>query len=178
MGTFTKSFGAVGGYIAASNELIQLLRTCSAGSVYSAAISPPACQQIISAIDIITGEDGTELGQTKLQTLRENSNFFRDKMREMGCHVLGEKDSPVVPVMLYNPAKIPAFSRYCLERNLAVVVVGFPAAPLLLSRCRFCISAAHKKEDLEMALEKIEEVAELIGIKYNKRLLTNKKKKD
>lgn len=171
MGTFTKSFGAVGGYIASSKAMIQSLKTCSAGSVYSASISPPACQQIISAIDIITGEDGTDLGQTKLKTLRDNSNFFREKMKEMGCHVLGDTDSPIVPVMLYNPAKIPAFSRFCLERNLAVVVVGFPAAPLLLSRARFCISAAHTREALEEALKKIDEVSGLIGIKYNLPLL-------
>jgi len=151
--------------------MIQSLKTCSAGSVYSASISPPACQQIISAIEIITGEDGTDLGQTKLTTLRDNSNFFRDKLKEMGCHVLGDEDSPIVPVMLYNPAKIAAFSRFCLERNLAVVVVAFPAAPLLLSRARFCISAAHTREALEDALEKIEEVSDLIGIKYSQPLL-------
>lgn len=168
MGTFTKSFGAVGGYIAASKALIQVLKTQSSGSVYSASISPPACQQIISAINIITGADGTDLGQTKLTSLRDNCNYFRERMKKTGCHVLGEKDSPIVPVMLYNSGKIPAFSRFCLERDLAVVVVGFPAVPLLLSRARFCISAAHTREDLDNALEKLEEVAELIGIKYNR----------
>lgn len=171
MGTFTKSFGAVGGYIAGSKELVHLLRTTSAGSAYSSAISPPAAQQIISAIEIITGEDGTNLGQTKLKSLRDNSNFFRKKMIEMGCHVLGDKDSPVVPMMIYNPAKIPAFSRECLARNLAVVVVGFPAAPLLLSRVRFCISAAHTREALDQALGKIDEVCEVVGLKYARPLL-------
>lgn len=177
MGTFTKSFGAVGGYIASSKELIHALKTTSAGSVYSSAISPPACQQIISAISIITGEDGTDLGQTKLKTLRDNANFFSKRMREMGCHVLGVKDSPVVPVMLYHPAKIPAFSRECLKRDLAVVVVGFPAAPLLLSRVRFCISAAHTRQDLEDALVKIEEVADIVGLKYSAPVFSMSKKK-
>lgn len=62
MGTFTKSFGAVGGYIAGSQELITYMRQASAGSAYSASLSPPCCQQIISAIKIIIGEDGTDLG--------------------------------------------------------------------------------------------------------------------
>jgi len=168
MGTFTKSFGAVGGYIASSKELVQYLRKASMGSVYSQCISPPATQQVISAMKIIMGEDGTDLGQRKLAALRNNANFFRKRMQEMGCHVLGDWDSPIVPVMLYNPSKIPAFSRECFERNLAVVVVGFPAAPLLLSRTRFCISAAHTLQDLEGALEKIDEVCDEVGIKYNR----------
>lgn len=43
--------------------------------------------------------------------------------------------------MLYNPTKIAAFSRECYQRGLAVVVVGFPATPIVLSRTRFCVSA-------------------------------------
>jgi len=79
---------------------------------------------------------------------------------------LGDDDSPVVPVMLYNPSKIPAFSRACLERRLAVVVVGFPATPLIKSRVRFCISAAHSEADLIDALKVVSEVAEQVMIKY------------
>jgi serine palmitoyltransferase len=115
---------------------------------------------------IIMGEDGTDLGQRKLTALRNNANFFRNAMKQMGCHVLGDWDSPIVPVMLYTPSKIPAFSRECFARNLAVVVVGFPAAPLLLARTRFCISAAHTQEDLEEALGKINEVCDEVCIKY------------
>jgi serine palmitoyltransferase len=57
------------------------------------------------------------------------------------------------PVMIYSPGKIAAFSRKCLERKLATVVVGFPATPLLLARCRVCVSAAHTQEDLDRAVE-------------------------
>lgn len=55
--------------------------------------------------------------------------------------------------MLYQPAKIAAMSRRCLERGVAVVVVGFPAVPLIASRTRLCISAAHTREDMDLALE-------------------------
>jgi serine palmitoyltransferase len=171
MGTFTKSFGAVGGYIAADASVINHLRHACAGSVYSPSISTPACQQVISAVQIIMGEDGTTIGQTKLKSLRDNANYFRKRLTDMGCHVLGDYDSPVVPTMLYNPAKIPAFSRECYDRGIAVVVVGFPASPLLLSRTRFCISAAHTRKDLDWALSRIEEVCESVGLKYAKSLL-------
>lgn len=60
--------------------------------------------------------------------------------------------------MLFNPAKLPAISRYMLRRGVAVVVVGFPATPLLTARMRVCVSAAHSKADLDYALEVFEDV--------------------
>jgi serine palmitoyltransferase len=112
------------------------------------------------------GEDGTNIGKQKIQALRDNSNYFRMRLEEMGLHVLGRYDSPVMPVMLYNPTKIAAFSRECFKRGLAVVVVGFPAVPILTSRARFCISAGHNREQLDHALEEIEEVADKLKLRY------------
>uniref|UniRef100_M1BIA8 Serine palmitoyltransferase long chain base subunit n=1 Tax=Solanum tuberosum TaxID=4113 RepID=M1BIA8_SOLTU len=153
MGTFTKSFGSCGGYIAGSKELIEYLKYTCPAHVYAISISPPAAQQIISAIKVLLGEDGSKRGAQKIAHLRENSNFFRSELQKMGFDVLGDYDSPVMPIMLYNIAKLPAFSRECLKHNVAVVVVAFPATPLLLARARICISAAHSKEDLIKALE-------------------------
>ncbi|KAE8021271.1 hypothetical protein FH972_007178 [Carpinus fangiana] len=166
MGTFTKSFGSCGGYIAGSKELIQYLKYTCPAHLYATSISPPAAEQIISAIKVLLGEDGTSRGAKKLAQIRENSNFFRSELQKMGFEVLGDKDSPIMPIMLYNPAKIPAFSRECLKQNVAVVMVSFPATPLLLARARICISASHTKEDLVKALEVISQVGDLVGIKY------------
>ncbi|KAF8390720.1 hypothetical protein HHK36_025247 [Tetracentron sinense] len=186
MGTFTKSFGSCGGYIAGSKELIQYLKYTCPAHLYATSISPPAAQQIISSIKVILGEDGSSrglkpmsglsgydlscicshIGAQKLARIRENSNFFRSELQKMGFEVLGDNDSPVMPIMLYNPAKIPAFSRECLKRNVAVVTVAFPATPLLLARARICISASHTKEDLIKGLEVISQVGDLVGIKY------------
>ncbi|KAI9120625.1 hypothetical protein K1719_007658 [Acacia pycnantha] len=166
MGTFTKSFGSCGGYIAGSKELIQYLKYTCPAHLYATSISPPAAQQIISSIKVILGEDGSNRGAQKFAQIRENSNFFRSELQKMGFEVLGDNDYPVMPIMLYNPAKIPAFSRECLKQNVAVVMVAFPATPLLLARARICISAAHSKEDLVKALEVISKVGDLVGIKY------------
>jgi len=59
----------------------------------------------------------------------------------------------------------------CLERGVAVVVVGFPATPLLLGRVRFCVSAAHTEEQIEKAVEIICEVADIVHIKYRHKLV-------
>ncbi|KAH8965070.1 hypothetical protein BDL97_04G099700 [Sphagnum fallax] len=184
MGTFTKSFGSCGGYIAASEDLVKYLRYTSPAHIYATAMSPPAVQQVISALKVILGEDNSDRGAKKLAQVRDNSNFFRDELRKMGCEVLGDEGSPVMPIMLYNPGKIPAFSRECLKRNVAVVTVAFPATPLLLSRARICISASHTREDLEQALQVISEVCDMCHLKYfpvgmtekEKALLTEKEK--
>lgn len=55
--------------------------------------------------------------------------------------------------MLFNPGKIPSFSRLALDRGIAITVVGFPATPLMSTRARICISAAHTREDLDWALK-------------------------
>lgn len=166
MGTFTKSFGAMGGYIAADKETIAYLRKKCAGSAHHNALSPVVCQQVLTAFKVIMGEDGTDIGKRKLQALRDNSNYFRMRLEQMGLQVLGSYDSPIMPVMLYNPCKIAAFSRECLKRGLAVVVVGFPAVPILVSRARFCISAGHTREDLDYALAEIDEIADVLKLRY------------
>lgn len=66
-GTFTKSFGSCGGYIAGSHELIRFLRRHGPAHLYAAALSPPAAQQILSAIKLIDGEDGTTRGRDKVR---------------------------------------------------------------------------------------------------------------
>lgn len=168
MGTFTKSFGAVGGYIAADKALIHRIRAISPASLYASAMSPVCAQHVAWVFEQIAGRDGTNVGSTKIRSLRENAIYFRKALAKMGVQTLGDFDSPVIPIMLYKPSKISAFSRECYKRGLAVVVVGFPATPLLLSRARICLSAAHTKEDLDWALSVIDEVSDLIQIKYNR----------
>ena len=167
MGTFTKSFGGMGGYIAGAKATISHLRRTCAGIRQQNAMSPIVCAQIVRAFKIIEGADGSKVGARKLRELKENSNYFRDALVGMGLHVYGDHDSPVIPVLLYNPTKIAAFSRECLKRGLAVVTVGFPATPIIKSRARFCVSAGHKRADLEAAIATIGEVAELCKLRYS-----------
>uniref|UniRef100_A0AAY4E2C5 Aminotransferase class I/classII large domain-containing protein n=1 Tax=Denticeps clupeoides TaxID=299321 RepID=A0AAY4E2C5_9TELE len=168
MGTFTKSFGAAGGYIGGKKELVDYLRTHSHSAVYATSMSPPVAQQIIASMKCIMGEDGTNLGRERLQQLSENTTYFRRRLHEMGFIIYGNEDSPVVPMMLYMPAKIGAFGREMLKRNIGTVVVGFPATPIIESRARFCISAAHTREMLDTALTAISEVGDLLQLKYSR----------
>lgn len=168
MGTFTKSFGAVGGYVAASEAVVAHVRAAASGVLYATTMSPPCAAHILWALSQIAGTDGTTVGAAKLAALRANSIYFRARLVAMGVKIYGDYDSPVVPIMLFHPAKIAAFSRECLARGVAVVVVGFPATPLLLSRARICLSAAHTRADLDRALDVIADVATLLQIRFHR----------
>ena len=168
MGTFTKSFSGMGGYVAADRATIEYLRACNEGMLYHNAMSPVVTQQVITAFKVIMGTIHPGVGKKKIVALRENSNYFRSELKKMGLHVFGDEDSPIIPVMIYMPSKLAAFSRECLKRGLAVVVVGFPATPLILARARFCISAGHSRKDLDEALAIVKEVSELMLMNYEK----------
>lgn len=169
MGTFTKSFGAAGGYVAANRDIIDHLRLTNHGSVYAESMAPPVCQQVLTSMRIILGEDGSQDGHQRLRQIAENSTYFRRELKKLGFILYGHDDSPVIPLLLFNPAKIPAFSRECLKRGIAVVVVGYPATPIITSRARFCMSAAHSREDLDGALKIISEVGDLLQLKHSRR---------
>ncbi|KAJ6688437.1 CLASS II AMINOTRANSFERASE/8-AMINO-7-OXONONANOATE SYNTHASE [Salix koriyanagi] len=171
MGTFTKSFGSCGGYIAGSKELIQYLKYTSPAHLYATSISPPAAQQIISSIKVILGEDGSGRGAEKLSRIRENSNFFRSELQKMGFEVIGDYDSPVISIMLYNPAKIPAFSRECLKQNGTYlhICLSYQRRPSQSIGVLFLkTTVSFKTRDSNQPRDRvISQVGDLIGIKYS-----------
>lgn len=167
MGTFTKSFGAAGGYIAGDKAVIDHLRLKNHAYQYAESISVPVAQQVITSTKIICGEDSTDDGRRRIKQLAENSLYFAARLRELGFIVYGDQGSPVVPLLLFNPAKIPAFSRELLKHGVAVCVVGYPATPIITSRARFCLSASHTKDDIDCALNIISEVGDRLLLKVS-----------
>ncbi|XP_029621513.1 serine palmitoyltransferase 3 [Salmo trutta] len=169
MGTFTKSFGAAGGYIAGKKELVDYLRSHSHSAVYASAMSPPITEQILRAMKCIMGLDGTTVGQARVHQLAENTRYFRSRLQEMGFIIYGNDDSPVVPILLYMPGKVVAFSRAMLERKIGVVVVGFPATPITEARARFCLSATHTKAMLDQVLIDLNQLGDDLCLKFSRR---------
>ena len=162
MGTFTKSFGSAGGYIAADSGLVDQVRRLSVGFIEASSMTPVCAQQALSSFQAMQSARGMK----KIRQLRENCDYFRSELVKLGCRVVGDLHSPVVCAMLVHPEKIAYFSQECLKRNLAVVVVGYPATPVLLSRVRFCLSASHSQRDLDKVVETLNEVVDVVGIRY------------
>ncbi len=130
-------------------ELIARVRTKSHSAAYGCPMAPPVVRQVIASMKTIMGEDGTTVGTNRISRLAWNTRYFRYRLRELGFIFYGNEDSPVVPLLIFIPSKVPAFSRECRKRGLGIVVCVFPATPLVESRARICLSAAHSKEMLD-----------------------------
>ncbi|ODA77072.1 hypothetical protein RJ55_07590 [Drechmeria coniospora] len=167
MGTLTKSFGANGGYVAAEKHIIDKLRATNAATQYGEAPTPSVLMQILASLKLITGELCPGQGEERLQRIAFNSRYLRLGLKRLGVIVYGHDDSPIIPVMLYHPGKMPAFSHEMLKRKISVVVVGYPATPLISSRARFCVSAAHNKDDLDRLLAACDEVADILQLRFS-----------
>ncbi|XP_027696240.1 serine palmitoyltransferase 3 isoform X1 [Vombatus ursinus] len=168
MGTFTKSFGAAGGYIAGRKDLVDYLRVYSHSAVYATSMSAPIAEQIIRSMKSIMGLDGTTNGIQRIQQLAQNTRYFRKRLNEMGFIIYGNQESPVIPLLLYLPSKVAAFARILLQRKIGVVVVGFPATPIIEARARFCMSSSHTQEMLDTVLKEIDEIGNLLRLKYSR----------
>ena len=168
MGTFTKSFGAAGGYIAGSKPLIDHIRRSSFAQYYATSMAPPVVAQVTAAFEYIDSKNGRDL----IRNLKLNTEFFRNELIKRDFLILGHRKSPVVPMMLYHIPKVPFVNRELHERGVAVSVVGFPATEITETRARFCLSAGHTRDQLERAIEIIDEVGGKAAIKYERKLLS------
>ncbi|CCH58660.1 hypothetical protein TBLA_0A08710 [Henningerozyma blattae CBS 6284] len=167
MGTFTKSFGAAGGYIACDKWMIDRFRLDLSTCSYGESTPAPVLAQIISSTRTIMGQLHPGEGAERLQRIAFNSRYLRLGLQRLGFIVYGHPDSPVIPMLLYCPSKMPAFSRMMLQRKIAVVVVAYPATPLIESRVRFCMSASLTKEDIDYLLRHVDEVGDKLFLKVS-----------
>lgn len=165
MGTFSKSFGSAGGYIAGSRDLINTLRINSHDHCYASSMAPAVAQQCITAMKMIMGLDGTEEGKYRINQLIRNTRYFRRRLTQIGVIVFGHADSPVVPLMTFMHAKGGYIIRKLMKKKIAVVGACYPITTIFRPKIRFCISSAHTRDQLEHVLMEIDKVAELLGIK-------------
>ncbi|KAH8599720.1 putative serine palmitoyltransferase 2 [Bisporella sp. PMI_857] len=157
MGTLTKSFGANGGYVAGDKHIIDKLRITNAATIYGESPTPPVLMQILSSLKIISGELMPGQGEERLQRIAFNSRYLRLGLKRLGYIVYGHDDSPIIPILLYNPAKMPAFSHEMLRRKISVVIVGYPATPLS--------PLAH--DDLDRLLAACDEIGDVLQLKFS-----------
>jgi len=167
MGTLTKSFGATGGYVAADKWIIDRLRLSYLNCSFGEGVPPPVLEQIISSLQVINGSISPGEGEERLKRIAFNSRYLRLGLKKLGFIVYGADDSPVIPLLLYLPAKMPAISRMLYSMKIAVVIVGYPATPITTARVRLCVSSALTKEDLDYVLAKFSEVGDILYLKFS-----------
>ena len=134
--------------------------------IYGESPAPPVLMQILASLRIITGDISPGQGLERLQRIAFNSRYLRLGLKRLGFVVYGHDDSPVIPLILYHPGKLPAFSHEMLKRKISVVIAGYPATPLISARARLCVSAAHNLEDMNRVLRACDEVGDLLMLKF------------
>ena len=157
-GTFGKALGgASGGYTAARQPIVDLLRQRSRPYLFSNTVAPAICAATIRTIELL--EDSTELKDR----VHENARYFRTEMEKLGFELL-PGEHPIVPVMLYDPKIAHEFSRRMLEKGVYVVAFCYPVVPKGKDRIRTQMSAGHTKEDIDFAVRCFKEVKEEMGL--------------
>ena len=157
-GTFGKALGgASGGYTAARQCIVDLLRQRSRPYLFSNTVAPAICAATIRTIELL--EESTALRDK----VHENARYFRAGMEKLGFDLL-PGEHPIVPVMLYDPKIAHEFSRRMLEKGVYVVAFCYPVVPKGKDRIRTQISAGHTKEDLDFAIRCFGEVKKEMGL--------------
>jgi glycine C-acetyltransferase len=157
-GTLGKALGgASGGNTSGKKEIIELLRQRSRPYLFSNSVAPPIVAASIAAIDLLTRS--TDLRDK----LMDNTRYFREKIQSIGLEVLlGEH--PIVPVMFGEAQPAVKMAEALLAKGVYVIPFSFPVVPKGKARIRTQVSAAHSKEDLDLAIEKFAEAKEELGI--------------
>ncbi|KAA1125010.1 serine palmitoyltransferase component [Puccinia graminis f. sp. tritici] len=172
MGTLTKSFGASGGYIAGKASIIRALRAKNHSSVYGppSRLANPHHRRLIRIPPRSSLVRSSRRAKNAFVDSPFNARYLSSGLRKLGFIVYGDRDSPIIPLLIFHPGKMLQFSRMMLERYaIVVVVVAYPATPLVSSRVRFCVSASHTKEDIDKILIATDQIGELLGLKMSKR---------
>jgi glycine C-acetyltransferase len=157
-GTLGKALGgASGGYTSGRKEIIELLRQRSRPYLFSNTLAPSIAGASLKVLELLT--ESTDL-RDKLEA---NAKFFRDGMARLGFTLLPGAH-PIVPVMLDDAALATRFADAMLEKGVYVIGFSYPVVPKGKARIRTQISAAHSRDDLELALKAFGEVKEELGL--------------
>jgi len=138
--------GASGGFAAGRKEIVELLRQRSRPYLFSNTLSPAIAATTLVVLDILT--QSTELRDR----LEANTKYFRRGMVERGFDI-PRGEHPIVPIMLGEASLATKMASMMLQEGLYVVGFSYPVVPKGRARIRVQISAAHSRQDLDLAME-------------------------
>lgn len=157
VGTMSKAFGVVGGYIAGKKEIVEWLRQRGRPFLFSSAVTAADAAACLRAVDIL--EESTEL----VERLWDNARYFKKEMQRLGFDT-GASETPITPVMLGDAQLAQNFSRSLFDNDVFAMAIKYPTVPQGKARIRVMISAAHSKEDLDKGLEVFGKVGKQMGV--------------
>ena len=157
MGTFSKSFASIGGFIAADESIINYLRHHSRSYIFSASNTPAATAAANAALDIMMNEP------ERIQHLWDLTHYALDGFRQMGCEI-GHTSTPIIPLFIRDNDLTFLIVKELFEAGIFVNPVVSPAVASEDTLIRFSLMATHTKEQLDYALETIHKVFKQHGL--------------
>jgi len=157
MGTFSKAFGSLGGYIAGSHCLINFFINSCRNIIYTTGLPPAVLSANQAAIDLV--EKNSELREQ----LWERVKFFRNELNRIGFDTL-QSETQIIPILTREPSLTMKFSRYLFEKGILAQGIRPPTVAEGLCRIRVSIMATHSWKDISYGLKILEEAGKTFGI--------------
>jgi glycine C-acetyltransferase len=149
-GTFSKAFGALGGFICGSAEMLQYLRYYAHPYVYSCALPPVIVAAILKALEISVREPELR------KRLWENADYFHAQLKRIGIDT-GASTTYIMPLIVGDRLRMYHLGHELRRRGLWVAPVDYPAVPQDRICFRACVTANHSRADLDEALNILED---------------------
>lgn len=157
-GTFSKSFGCVGGFAAASRRIIQYLKFYADSNVFSAALTPQVTASVLKAIELI--KNNPEI-RSKLW---KNTDYLRMRLKEEGFDI-GKSVGPIFPIMVRDNKKVYEIAKMLQEKSIFTIGITYPAVRTKEARLRVSVLATHEIKQLESLVCALNEMNKIIKIK-------------
>jgi glycine C-acetyltransferase len=156
-GTLGKALGgASGGFTSGRQEIVDLLRQRSRPYLFSNSVAPAVVGASLKVLELLDSSDDLRA------TLRANTAFFRDRMTGLGFDVL-PGDHPIVPVMIGDAARASRLADLLLGKGVYVIGFSYPVVPVGKARIRTQVSAAHTRDELELAATAFAQASDELG---------------
>lgn len=149
MGTFSKSFASLGGFIATDKVTANYLRHNSRSYIFSASITPASTAAVGAALDIMESEP------ERIANLWDVTNYALEGFRRIGCEI-GNTCTPIIPLFIRDNEKTFRVTRDLFDEGIFVNPVVSPAVAPKDTLIRFSLMATHTRAQVDVALEKIE----------------------
>ncbi|HVB33923.1 MAG TPA: glycine C-acetyltransferase [Patescibacteria group bacterium] len=159
VGTLSKAIGVMGGYVCGSRDLVEFLYHRARPFLFSTSHPPAVIGACQAAFSLLESADGERL----VKRLWSNTKFFKRGLKRMGFDT-GESQTPITPIMVGDAAKAFRFSQALFDEGIFAQGIGYPTVPEGRARLRTIVTAAHKRSDLERALEVIGRVGRRLEI--------------
>lgn len=160
MGTFSKSFASVGGYIAADREVIEFIKHRARHFMFTAAMAPSAVATVLECLKIIQEEP------EHLVNLRRNAKKMSDELVRMGYHTLGSR-TPIIPLLIGDDITALTFTQKLYDNGVFATPVLKPAVPEGCALIRTSYMATHTDSDLDYVLTVLEKLGKSFDILHN-----------